>query len=102
MIKKKRQVWSQKYKRINYSNCELKLMLLKSVVSNKNIKCNYRLFAYSKLILNDKKYNYKNYKQTCTISGKSRGVWSFCNFNRHKLNELNRTGQLIGVKSMSW
>lgn len=102
MLKKKKSVWFQKYNRINYSNCELRVMLLKSVIKNKNIKCNLRLFAYSKVILNEKKYNYKGYKQTCVISGKSRGVWSFCNLNRHKFNELNRTGQLIGVKSMSW
>lgn len=102
MFKKRRKVWYQKYNRISYANSELKNMLLKSVINNKNIKSNIRLFAFSKKILNDRKYNYKNYRQTCNISGKSRGVWSFCNLNRHKLNELNRTGHLIGVRSMSW
>lgn len=77
-------------------------MLLKSVKLNKNINNNYRAYAYSKIILINRKYSYSRYTQTCSISGKSKGVWSFCNFNRHKLNQLNREGSLISVKPASW
>lgn len=77
-------------------------MLLKSVIRNRNIKFNLRSFAYSKLIRNENRYNYKGYKQTCLITGKSRGVWSFCNLSRHKFNDMNRSSHLVGLKSMSW
>lgn len=77
-------------------------MLLKSVKSNKNIENKYRAYAYSKIITNNRRYKYTRYTQTCLISGKSRGVWSFSNLGRHKLNELNRTGALLSVKPASW
>ena len=49
-------------------------MLLKSVKLNKNINNNYRAYAYSKVILINRKYPYLKYTQTCSISGKSKGV----------------------------
>jgi len=76
-------------------------MLLKGVMCNNNIKTKYRAFAYSKIILINRKYPYKAYTQTCSISGKSKAVWSFCNFNRHKLNELNRQGSILSLKPAS-
>lgn len=102
MIRRKTRLWNFKNKRINYAKGELKLMLLKGVMSNKNIDTKLRAYAYSKVILINRKYNYKNYTQTCSISGKSKAVWSFCNLNRHKLNELNRQGSLLSVKPVSW
>lgn len=102
MVNKIKMVWNQRNKRINYTRCELKLMLLKSVKSNKNINNNIRAYAYSRIILNPRKHKYTKYTQTCSISGKSKGVWSFCNLNRHKLNELNRSGSLVNVKPTSW
>lgn len=102
MVNKIKKVWKQYYNRIEFNRCELKLMVLKGVKSNKNIKNKYRALSYSKLILNQRKYKYKNYTQSCLISGKSRGVWSFSNLSRHKINEMNRDGSLINIKPASW
>ena len=73
-MRKFKKVWIQKYKRINYSKAEVRLILLKSVKFNKNIKNSIRAFAYSNIIKLSLKYDYKKYTQTCSISGKSRGV----------------------------
>ena len=102
MVKKLKRVWIHRNRRIEFARCELKLMLLKSVKLNKNIKNKNRTYAYSKVILTPRRYKFTRYTQTCTISGKSKGVWSFCNLNRHKLNELNRNGSLLNVKPTSW
>lgn len=102
MVKKIKNVWDKQFRRVEYGKCEVKLMILKGVKSNKNIKNKYRALSYSKLILNTRKYKYYNYTQVCLITGKSRGVWSFSNLGRHKLNELNREGSLLNIKPMSW
>jgi len=49
-------------------------VLLKSILCNKNIKNKLRAYAYAKVILINKKYNYRGYTQTCSISGKSKAV----------------------------
>ena len=77
-------------------------MLLKSVKLNKNIENKFRTYAYSKIIVTPRRYKFTKYTQSCNISGKSKGVWSFCNLNRHKMNELTRSGDLVNVKPISW
>jgi ribosomal protein S14 len=102
MVKKIKNTWKQHYNRIEFTKSELRILLIKGVKTNKNIKTKYRALAYSKVILNQRKYKYKNYTQTCLISGKSRGVWSFSNLSRHKLTELSREGSLLNLKPVSW
>lgn len=102
MVKKIKKVWNQRNSRIEYGRCELKLMLLKGVNLNKNIKNKYRALSYAKIIYNERKYKYIKYKQSCLITGKTRGVWRFANLGRHKLNEMNREGSLLSVKPVSW
>lgn len=102
MVKKIKKTWKQQYNRIEFSKCEVKLMILKGVKDNKNIKNKYRALSYSKIILNQRKYKYKNYTQSCLITGKSRGVWSFANLSRHKINEMSREGSLVNIRPASW
>jgi ribosomal protein S14 len=94
-------LWRQANKRSNLRNIEIKKIILESVKNNKNIINTKRAYAFYKLI-KMKKFKFKGHTDSCIISGKSRGVWKFCHLGRHKINELNKTGNILNIKSSSW
>lgn len=91
----------QSLKRIYYKNIEFKKIILTSVKNNKNIINTKRAYALFKLI-QIKKYNYRGHVESCLLTGKSRGVWKFAHLGRHKINELNKTGDILNIKSSNW
>lgn len=98
---KGKKLWKQFLKRHKSHNIELKKLILKSVKDNKNIINKKRAYALFKLI-QLKKFKTRGHVETCLLTGKSRGVWKFCHFGRHKINELNKTGDITNIKASSW
>lgn len=97
---RQKKLWKYAAKRNNLFNLEIKRIILKSVKKNKNIENNKRVYAYYKLIKIKNKYI--KHTEACLISGKSRGVWKFCNLGRHSINELNKTAGIMNISSSSW
>lgn len=91
----------QSIKRIYYKNIEFKKIILTSVKNNKNIINTKRAYAFFKLI-QIKKFKSKGHVEACLLTGKSRGVWKFAHLGRHKINELNKTGDMLNIKSSNW
>jgi len=96
-----RKLWKQSNRRQSLKQVEIKKIILESVKNNKNIINNKRAYAFYKLI-KIKKFKFKGHVEACTYTGKSRGVWRFCHLGRHKINELNKTGDILNIKASSW
>jgi hypothetical protein len=94
-------LWRQYIRRLNYKKVELKKIILEGIINNNNIVNNKRVYAsFKKVNLNKNKFF--NHVESCIISGKSRGNWKFCDLGRHKINELNKVGDLPNLKASSW
>ncbi len=94
-------LWRQYIRRLNYKKVELKKIILEGIINNNNIVNNKRVYAsFKKVSLNKNKFF--NHVESCIISGKSRGNWKFCDLGRHKINELNKVGDLPNLKASSW
>lgn len=98
---KGKKLWRQFLRRNNFNKIELKNIIVNGVINNKNIINNKRVFAFFKKI-NLKKNKFTNHVESCIITGKSRGVWKFCHMGRHKINELNKVGNIPNIKASSW
>jgi len=94
-------LWRQLNKRSLSNKIEIKKIILKSVKNNKNLVNNKRAYAFFKLI-RLKKFKTRGHVDACLLTSKSRGVWKFCHLGRHKINELNKTGNILNIQASSW
>jgi len=81
---------------------ELKKIILKSILQNKNAKPITRSYAYFKLIHFSKKSSISNQINVCLLRGRTKGVWKFAQLCRHVINKLAITGSLQNIKIKSW
>ena len=97
---KTKQIYKQLSKRQNINSIEIKKMIFTSIKNNNHIINNKRAYAFCRLI-KLKRYKTKGHIETCILSGKNRGVYSFCHLSRHKINELNKAGNVLNIKTSS-
>ena len=81
---------------------ELKRVILKSIIQNKNVKPIVRSYAYFKLVHFSRKYSISNQINVCLIRGRNKGVWKFAQMSRHAINKLAINGFLQNIKIKSW
>jgi ribosomal protein S14 len=90
-------------KRKKFTKIEIKKILLKSIIQNKNIKPLIRIKAVRK----NCKYSYLSYisKQNnniCLKTGRIKGVYNMFNISRHSIKKISVMGNLQNIKIASW
>lgn len=90
-------------KRKKFTKTEIKKILLKSVIQNKNIKPIIRAKALRKSY----KFSYLSYisKQNnniCLKTGRIKGVYNMFNLSRHSIKKIGVLGNLQNIKVASW
>jgi ribosomal protein S14 len=86
-----------------FTKIEIKKIILKSIIQNKNVKPNIRLKATRKIC----KFSYKSFisKQNnniCLKTGRIKGVYNMFNTSRHFIKKIGVIGNLQNVKIASW
>jgi small subunit ribosomal protein S14 len=89
-------------KRKIYIKYELKKIILKSIIQNKNTKPVIRSYAYYKTINYDRKNSISKQINVCLVRGRHKGVWKFAQLCRHAINKFATTGFLQNMKIKSW
>jgi len=102
MIKEKRWIYIDNFRRKLYIKNELKKILLKSIIKNTNLPLTYRYYALynnSKLIRFSSIIQQKN---KCVVTGR---VWSTVknvNYSRFYFRTESNCGNLPGFRRASW
>jgi len=89
-------------KRKNFIKTEIKQIILKSIIQNKNIKPiirSYALYKISRIKLNSSIVRQNN---ICLISGRIGGVWKLTEFSRHTIKKISVNGNLQNIKISTW
>lgn len=90
-------------KRKNFVKQEIKKMILKSIIQNKNLKPIIRSLAVYKLSrINLKSSISKQNNNICLLSGRIGGVYKNTNLSRHSMKKLSINGNLQNIKITSW
>jgi len=79
---------------------EIKKKTLKVLIFNHEISMGHRLFLTRKLSKLNKRNFKSKIKNTCIISGRSRGV-NYLRLSRMKIREYQLMGAIVGLKKYS-
>jgi ribosomal protein S14 len=86
-------------KKKNFIKQEIKKMILKSIIQNKNLKPIIRSLALYKLSrINLKASISKQNNNICLLSGRIGGVLKNTNLSRHSMKKLSINGNLQNIK----
>lgn len=90
-------------KRRKYTKNEIKKMILKSVIQNKNVKPIIRVKALRKNV----NFSYlsfisKQKNNICLKTGRIKGVYNMFNSSRHFIKKIGVLGNLQNIKISSW
>lgn len=90
-------------KRKKYTKVEIKRILLKSIIQNKNVQPLVRVKAIRK---NCKRsylsYISKQNNNICLKTGRIKGVYNMFNISRHSIKKISVLGGLQNIKIASW
>jgi len=90
-------------KRKNFTKTEIKKIILKSIIQNKNLKPIIRSLAFYKLSRLPLKTSIsKQNNNICLLSGRIGGVFKNTTFSRHIMKKLSITGNLQNIKIITW
>jgi ribosomal protein S14 len=90
-------------KKKNFIKQEIKKMILKSIIQNKNLKPIIRSLALYKLSrINLKASISKQNNNICLLSGRIGGVLKNTNLSRHSMKKLSINGNLQNIKITTW
>ena len=81
---------------------ELKKLILRSIIQNKNIKPIIRSYAMFKKTMLPNKNSISKQKNVCLLRGRNKGVWKFSQLSRHATLKLATNGFLQNTKVCSW
>jgi ribosomal protein S14 len=96
-------IFKDKNKRVLYNKYEIKKIIFKSIIQNKNIKPIIRAKAIRKLCkLTLKSSISKQNNNICLKTGKIGSVYKTFNLSRHYLKTISLSGNLQNVKIASW
>jgi ribosomal protein S14 len=90
-------------KRKKFTKIEIKKIIFKSIVQNKNIKPIIR----AKAIKKNCKFSYLSYiskqnNNVCLKTGRIKGVYKMFNMSRHCIKKIGVLGNLQNIKIASW
>lgn len=98
MIQRYAKIYRIKLYNIYYLKTELKTLLLKSIIHNREVVPLTRIYCIYKL----NQLNYKNQisrqKSVCQLLSKHRGVYKTFTFKRHAIKKLNLFGKIPNLK----
>lgn len=81
-----------------YIKSEIKKIILKSIINNKNTKPIYRANAYYKLSKFKIKSSISKQSNICLKTGRFKGVYKHTNLSRHFMKKLMTTNNLQNIK----
>ncbi len=81
---------------------EIKKIILKNIIQNKNIQPITRAVANYKLHRLDSKINIPKHKNVCLKTGRGKGVYKNTNLSRHYMKYLLKHNNLQNIKIHSW
>lgn len=103
MKKKIRSIKRDINRRKNFLKNEIKIVILKSIIQNLNLKPKIRSNSWVKLIkLRNVCFLSKQNNNLCLNSGRFKGVIKKTNLCRHEMKKLGLTGYLQNFKIKSW
>ena len=90
-------------KRKKYLNCEIKKIILKSIIQNNNIKPYIRALANKKNSEFQKiSFISKQNNNICLKTGRFKGVLKMTQMSRHFIKKMGLMGSLQNIKIKSW
>ena len=90
-------------KRKNFTKYEIKKVILKSIIHNKNLKPITRALAFYKLSQIQLKASIsKQNNNICLYTGRIGGVWNKFHISRHSMKKFSVSGNLQNIKIISW
>jgi ribosomal protein S14 len=90
-------------KRKNFTKSEIKKIILKSIIHNKNLKPLTRSNAYYKLSrLNLNTSISRQNNNICLLTGRIGGVFKKTHLSRHTMKKLGISGNLQNIKIITW
>lgn len=102
MFKVNANIYKNNLKKIYYIKNEFKVILLKSIIHDKNVKPIIRSYCLYKLTNIKKKSRISFQKSVCLILGKHRAIYSKFQIKRHTLKKLNTLAKIPNLKSQGW
>jgi len=75
---------------------------LKSIIKNKQIKLNYRFYAYQILLTLENNSSITKIQNRCIITGRARSVSKHFKLSRIMIRNYFVLGQIMGLKKSSW
>jgi len=90
-------------KRKKFTKIEIKKIILKSIIQNKNVKPLIRMKAVRKIC----KFSYsssisKQNNNICLKTGRIKGVYNMFNTSRHFIKKIGVLGNLQNIKIAAW
>ena len=89
-------------KKKKYLKNEIKKIILKSIIQNKNLKPITRSLAFYKLSQLPLKASISKQYNICLLTGRSKSVYKITNLSRHTMKKLSINGNLQNIKIASW
>lgn len=102
MKRGKKNILKDQLHRLYFIKTELKSLILKSIIQNKNCQPIIRGFALYKKNILTKKGSLSKQNNVCLLRGRIRGVWRFSQISRHAMIKLGTYGGLQNTKIKSW
>lgn len=102
MKRGKKNIVKDQLNRKYFLKYEIKKLILKSIVQNKNAEPILRGYAQFKKSLISRKSSISNQNNVCLIRGRIRGVWKFSQLSRHAMIKIATFGGLQNTKIKSW
>jgi len=81
---------------------EIKKIILKSILSNKNVKPIIRAYANYKLSLMLNKSSISKLNNICLKTGRHKGVYKMSNLSRHQMKKLFINNNLQNIQINNW
>jgi ribosomal protein S14 len=85
-------------KRKKYIKKQIKKIILKSIIQNKNLKPIIRSLAFYKLSQLSLKSSISKQNNMCLLTGRMGGISKLTNLSRHSMKRLSINGALQNIK----
>lgn len=95
-------IYKEIFKKKKFIKYEIKKIILKSIIQNKNIKPIYRANALYKLSKIDRRTTISKHINICLKSGRNKGTYKLTNFSRHYMRKLFCKNNLQNLKISKW
>lgn len=102
MKRGKKNIIKDQINRTYFIKNELKKIILKSIIQNKNVKPIIRSYALYKKSIFTRRSSISNQNNVCLLRGRIKGVWKFSQLSRHAMIKLATYGGLQNTKIKSW